>query len=262
MMNVSVNHAGIRKYSSPSVSPGSNGIVVKPQFEQRFMGIELASEGGLLEASGRLYCFDRISKKTEKSRSETFDYGTEYRGYRYFDEYEPAQIDSLVALINFLCDTYSIERRVPHPPLDFYGDRLVDFKGIIGHAMVRSDKNDPAPKKSLWERLTDECRLTRMPNPLAAKSDAPVLTDQELERLFASNVEQIRTLAVAAGSLVKGLVLELERRDTYIRLYYAEPGGHRVEYEFLSGNEELVKRLATALGIECLGESMLQVRHG
>jgi N-acetyl-anhydromuramyl-L-alanine amidase AmpD len=232
------------------------------KFEQRFIGIELASEGGLLEASGRLYCYDRISAKTVKPRSEAFDYGTEYRGYRYFDKYEAPQLDSLVSLINHLCDTYSIERRVPYPPLDFYGDRLADFKGIIGHAMVRSDKTDPAPMKSFWDRLTAECRLTRMPNPQANQSEHPVLTDDELERLFASNIHQIRTLAVAAGSVVKGLVMELERRDTYLRLYYAEHGGHRVEYEFLSGNEDLVKRLAAAFGIECLGESMLQVHHG
>jgi hypothetical protein len=237
-------------------------VAERLKFEQRFIGIELASEGGLLDAGDRLYCFDRISRKTVKPRSETFDYGTEYRGYRYFDRYEPAQIDSLVTLINHLCDTYSIKRQVPFPPLDFYGDRLADFKGIIGHAMVRSDKTDPAPMTSLWDRLTADCRLTRMPNPPISQLDTPRLTDDELERLFASNVHQIRTLSVAAGSLVKGLVMELERRDTYIRLYYAEPNGNGVEYEFLTGNEELVKRLATALGIECVGESKLQVHHG
>jgi len=232
------------------------------KFEQRFIGIELASEGALIELNGRLYCFDRISAKTEKPRAETFDYGTEYRGYRYFDKYEPPQLDSLVALINHLCDTYSIERRVPYPPLDFYGDRLVDFKGIIGHAMVRSDKTDPAPMLSFWDRLIADCRLTRMPNPQAAESEDPVLTDDELERLFVSNIEQFRTLDVAAGSLVKGLLMELERRDTYIRLFYAEPGGHRVEYEFLSGDKDLVKRLAAAFGIECRFDSVLQVHHG
>ena len=133
---------------------------------------------------------------------------------------------------------------------------------FIGHSMVRSDKTDPAPNTSFWDRLTAECRLTRMPNPPASQSDTPVLTDDELQRLYASNVEQIIALSVAAGSVVNGLIMELERRDTYIRLYYAERDGHRVEYEFLSGDEELVKRLAAALGIECLGESVLQVSHG
>ena len=39
------------------------------------MGIELASEGGLFEADGNLYSFDRISPKTLKPRPEAFDFG-------------------------------------------------------------------------------------------------------------------------------------------------------------------------------------------
>ena len=72
------------------------------QFEQRFIGIELVSEGGLIEYVGRLYCFDRISPKTVKPRDEAFDHGEPYRGYRFFDKYEPAQIDQLVLLIMYL----------------------------------------------------------------------------------------------------------------------------------------------------------------
>jgi len=56
--------------------------------------------------------------------------------------------------------------------------------------------------------------------------------------------------------------MELERRDTYIRLYYAEQGGHRVEYEFLSGKQDLVKGLATAFGFERVTDSLLQVSNG
>jgi len=42
-------------------------------FERRFVGIELASEGALIERDGALYCFDRVSPKTEKPREEAFD---------------------------------------------------------------------------------------------------------------------------------------------------------------------------------------------
>ena len=42
-------------------------------FEKRFIGIELASEGGLLESGGKLYSFDRISPKTEKPRDQACD---------------------------------------------------------------------------------------------------------------------------------------------------------------------------------------------
>ncbi|MFV1980941.1 MAG: N-acetylmuramoyl-L-alanine amidase, partial [Rhodothermia bacterium] len=33
-------------------------------FEKRFIGIEIASEGGLTESDGNLYCFDRVSPRT------------------------------------------------------------------------------------------------------------------------------------------------------------------------------------------------------
>ena len=236
--------------------------VLRMKFEQRFIGIELASEGGLTEFEGQLYCFDRISPKTKKPRAESFDHGRPYRGYRYFDKYEPDQLSSLVSLINHLCDTYTIKRQVPYPPFDYYGERLVDFKGVIGHAMVRADKSDPAPVQTFWDRIVSECRLAAVTVPPAAEPDVPQLTESELERLFESNAEQIAALSVAAGSLVKGLIMELERRDTYIRLFYAERGGHRVEYEFLTGKQDLVKGLATAFGFERVTGSLLQVSRG
>jgi hypothetical protein len=234
----------------------------KMKFEQRFIGIEIASEGGLTEFEGRLYCFDRISPKTVKPRAEVFDYGRLYRGYRYFDKYEPAQTDQLVELISHLCDTYSIERRVPYPPHDYYGERLADFKGIIGHAMVRPDKTDPAPMQTLWDRIITDCKLDRVTIPQAENPNEPSLDGEALDALFESNIAQIANMSVAAGSSVKGLIMELGRRDTHIRLTAAEAGGHKVKYELVTGSGQLVKRIATALGFERVAESLLQVRNG
>ena len=39
------------------------------KFEQRFIGIELASEGGLIEANGNLYSFDRVSTRSAATRA-------------------------------------------------------------------------------------------------------------------------------------------------------------------------------------------------
>jgi len=232
------------------------------KFEQRFIGIELASEGGLTEFNGKLYCYDRISPKTVKPRDDAFDHIELYRGYQYFDKYEPNQIDLLVQLVDYLCDTFSIERQVPYPPLDYYGERLADFKGIIGHAMVRRDKSDPAPMPSLWDRIITDCKLTPISIPKAAPPELIHFDERELDHLFAANIEQIRKMAVSAGSLVKGLIMELERRDIYIRLYGAAVGGHKVEYKMVIGKPGLVKRLATALGMEHVSPSVLQVSHG
>ena len=122
-------------------------------FEKRFIGIEIASEGGLIESGGKLYCFDRVSPRTEKGRVGTFDFGKMYRSYRYYDQYEPAQVDSLLGLIDQLCTQFNIERKVPPNPLDFHGEELREFKGIIGHTMVRVDKTDPLPDISLWNQI-------------------------------------------------------------------------------------------------------------
>ncbi len=135
----------------------------KLAFEKRFIGIEIASEGALIEHDGQLYCFDRVSERTRKARAEAFDFGRDYRGYRYFDRYEEAQVVALVELINELCDRFSIARRVPERFLDFYGDTLAGFEGIIGHTMVRKDKTDPLPDRAFWERVVGGCRLTQVP---------------------------------------------------------------------------------------------------
>jgi hypothetical protein len=234
----------------------------KIKFERRFIGIELASEGGLLESDGRLYSFDRISPKTAKPLGAAFDYGSPYRGYRYFDKYQPAQLDSLIQLIDHLLDRFAIERRLPAKVFDYYGERLANFTGIIGHAMVRHDKCDPAPVAALWQRITDECGVWPVAVNDPARPGRPVMSEQQAAELFQHNAAQIDQLYVPAGSMVKGLIMELERRDTYIRLDNPAPGGRMVEYHIVQGVKSLVERIGRALGFKAVTESLLQVPNG
>lgn len=243
-------------------------------FEKRFIGIELASEGGLLEKNGKYYCFDRISSRTEKPAEEVFDAGSDYRGYRYFDRYEPEQIDSLVELINYLCDEFDIPRNVRADSTKYYGRELADFEGIIGHTMVRKDKSDPAPDPELWQRLKDGCNLVVTDEDEEVEPNKPAdeqpqeekerLSEQEIDDLFSQNVKELNKMDVAAGSMVKGLIMELERKDrnTYIRLRDAEKNGHVIHYDFVEGDRSLIKRLCTALGFKEATDSKLEVRHG
>lgn len=241
----------------------------KIAFEKRFIGIELASEGGLLEEDGKFYCFDRISSRTEKPEEEVFDAGSDYRGYRYFDKYEPEQLDALVELVNHLCDEFDIPRRVQSDSTKYYGEKLKNFEGIIGHVMVRKDKSDPAPVPELWERLTNECNLVTVDIDEEVEDDEQTATDetmsdQEIDELFDHNIRKLNKMDVAAGSMVKGLIMELERgdRDTYIRLREAEPDGHKIHYDFIEGDKSLVKRIGNALGFKKITEDLLEVRHG
>lgn len=260
-------------------------------FEKRFIGIEIASEGGLIESGGWLYCFDRVSDRTRKAREGTFDHGEPYRGYRYFDQYEKEQVDALVRLVDELCERFPIPRQVPSRFFDYYGEALARFEGIIGHTMVRTDKSDPLPDRALWDRIVADCRVV----PVDVDADGTVRTatlstattatteavpatrsasdavsfhvpldTRDVEVLFESNVQEIHRMSVAAGSMVKGLIMELERagRNTFIRLHGAAAGGHTVDYEFLQGDRSLVGRIGRALGFALVTDTRLEVRHG
>lgn len=234
-------------------------------FEKRFIGIELASEGALLEKDGKFYKFDHISPANEKPFEEVFDAGENYRGYRYFDRYQPEQLATLTELVNHLCDRFEIPRMMLANPLQYYGEKIKNFKGIIGHVNVRKDKTDPAPMPELWETLKRACNLT----VVGIKTDPPKkeiskkMTDKEIKELFDHNIEEINKMNISAGSMVKGLIMELERedRDTYIKLRDAESGGHTIFYDFVEGDKELIRKIADALGFKQVTQTKLEVHH-
>ncbi len=228
----------------------------KIAFEKRFIGIEIASEGGLIEHENKLYFFDTVSPRTLKQdKEDVFDFGSNYRGYRYFDKYQEAQIDSLTELINHLCDTYTVPRQFPQNPLTFHGERLKSFNGIIGHTMVRKDKTDPIPDNNLWTTLQTICN--------AEERKIQEMTDEDIDALFEHNVQEINKMNIAAGSMIKGLIMELQRdnRDTYIKLRDAVPNGHLVNYDFVKGDPNLVFRIGNALGLKKVTNDTLEVRN-
>lgn len=227
--------------------------------EKRFIGIELASEGGLIESDGNLYCFDKVSPKTYKSRGEALDFGSNYRGYRYYDKYELPQVDSLILLLHDLIGRYHIEKIVPADKLAFYGKKLKNFNGIIGHAMVRKDKSDPAPDMGLWKRVVLECGLNEfnlndIPGIIAAKK----LTWEDIEKLYNENIQEVNKLDTGSGSIIKQMLLELETNKTFIKLNNAVQNGHSVNYEFLEGNKDLVYAFGNYLGLIKITENKIE----
>ena len=88
------------------------------------------------------------------------------------------------------------------------------------------------------------------------------MTSEDIDKLFEHNVQQINVMNIVAGSMVKGLIMELERgdRNTYIKLENPTPGGHTVDYTFIEGDKTLVGRIARALGFQTVTDSRLEVR--
>ena len=130
---------------------GTSGAV-----DKRSIGIEIASEGGLIQRDGNLYCFDKVSDRT-LFLGEYYDHGMPWRGYRFFDAYSDAQIEAVIKLINVLCTQYRIPRQTSANHFDA-DDCYRGFTGILGHHHLRPDKSDIHPGLP-WQRVIDECKL-------------------------------------------------------------------------------------------------------
>jgi hypothetical protein len=233
-------------------------------FEKRFIGIEISSEGGLMEYRDHLYAFEKVSPLTRKLKEEALECDTPYRGYQWFDRYETAQLASVARLVDELCARFAIPRVYPEKPFLYYGNALASFEGVIGHAMVRADKSDPAPDPRLWQTLRDVAGLTPVPGSpsrMATRAATP-LTERRLDLLAFFNASVLADMDVAAGSLVKTLLKELERRDVYLRLDDAGPDGHVVKYTVVQGDAGEVARLGQALGFKTVSDRFLEVRRG
>lgn len=145
--------------------------------EKRSIGIELGSEGPLIpvpNGTGATTIFwnpktGRYLPATDRIVDLGFDWrtftvrGTTYKG-RFFDEYNPAQVDSCIALVRHLLDKFpTIPRQCPADPTTFDASWR-GFKGVLSHSHVRSDKTDIHPKFP-WDRLIEECGLTPVSRP-------------------------------------------------------------------------------------------------
>ena len=130
---------------------GSGGAV-----DKRSIGIEIASEGGLTQRKGVLYCYDKVSERTRFTQ-DYYEHQEPWRGYHFFDAYADAQAAAVADLINLLCDKFKIPRKTPANHFDA-DDAYRSFEGIIGHHHVRPDKSDIHPGFQ-WQRTIDECRL-------------------------------------------------------------------------------------------------------
>lgn len=98
---------------------------------------------------------------------------------------------------------------------------------------------------------------------VAETSGTPAgLSQDEKDELFENNVNEINKMNISAGSLIKDLIMELERdnRNTYIKLHDAVPDGHVVHYTLATGDQNLVTNIAHALGFKNVTGELLEVQ--
>lgn len=238
------------------------GAEARMAFEKRFIGIELTSEGGLIEEHGELYAYEHVSSYTIKPRAQAFDAVAPYRGFRWFARYEDDQLESLGRLVGELCNRFPIPRVYPEKPFLYYGNGLASFEGVIGHAMVRADKSDPAPDPRLWRALEQIAGLkpVRVVPSAGATATARPLSAGELSDLYSRNARRLNELETGAGSLVKNLLMELARRQVFLKLDTPAPGDHAIPYHVAQGDSGEVARVARALGFKSVTSEVLEVQ--
>jgi N-acetyl-anhydromuramyl-L-alanine amidase AmpD len=125
------------------------------RIEQRSIGIELASEGGLIEQDGKLWAFAGPSQggkllgnaDTLLGAGRVLKLTAPYRGFTWFDSYDEPQVTAAIALVDDLCTRFSVPRVLPVAVSQPSGDfrPYFAFEGVVHHAMMRKDKSDLHP---------------------------------------------------------------------------------------------------------------------
>ncbi|MCU1286776.1 MAG: hypothetical protein JWO13_3126 [Acidobacteriales bacterium] len=135
------------------------GLKIGPKgvMDKRSIGIEIASEGALLERGGKYYAFGRMAEQTQFA-GPRFDNKTVWRDYRYFAEYTPQAIDSVCQLVDKLLTQFSIARQTPASRLDCNLAGYRNYKGVLTHCQLRADKTDCHPGFA-WDQLIASCKL-------------------------------------------------------------------------------------------------------
>lgn len=118
-----------------------------PEMDARSIGIELASEGALTRVNEWLYAFDGQKKlyHVVDDKGKFYDHGEPWRGYQYFDAYDDPQVEATIKLCDYLIEKFEIPRLMPIDHLTEARSKYWNFKGILGHHHVRSDKTDMHP---------------------------------------------------------------------------------------------------------------------
>lgn len=113
------------------------------------IGIEICNWGQLKLVNGKYMNYvDR-----EVPKNEVIELATPYKGYKYWQTYTDAQIQSTKNLLLYLCEKFNISKAYNEDIWDISKRALKGESGIYTHNSVRKDKVDVYPHPKLIEML-------------------------------------------------------------------------------------------------------------
>jgi len=112
--------------------------------EKKSIQIELCNYGWLVNHEDKLY--RQVNDKLYEFDGEHIKYNEKHRGYLYFEKYTVNQIDSLIYLLDYLSNKFSIEIKDVEK---FWWYNKISKKTLISHTTVRKDKSDIHPQPDL-----------------------------------------------------------------------------------------------------------------
>jgi N-acetyl-anhydromuramyl-L-alanine amidase AmpD len=116
--------------------------------DMRSIGIEIANFGPLKKSANQLNAWPGDFTRKFCNLTETDRYIQQsYRNFEYFAKYPDVQMNSVVALVNYLCARFQIPKQLAPAEKRFLCDPAFygNFTGIATHANFRQDKWDIGP---------------------------------------------------------------------------------------------------------------------
>jgi N-acetyl-anhydromuramyl-L-alanine amidase AmpD len=138
---------------------GTNGAL-----DKKSIGIEIFCFGPLKKVGDKYYAWPN-NWKAEVPAEEVYELETPFKGFKYYQAYTDAQLDTLEKLLAYLIENYNIPVQKDFGMSWFeYMPELISNKtaGLWTHVNCRKDKFDSYPDHRLLELLN---RLAKKYNP-------------------------------------------------------------------------------------------------
>lgn len=127
---------------------GVHGLPFK-NLDKISIGIEICNWGQLVLKDGKFYNY--VNKEVSADKVCTLD--TPYKGYKYFEDYTDAQIESVKQLLTLWKERYNIPINYNEDIWGITKRALNGEAGVFTHNSVRPDKIDVYPNPKLIEML-------------------------------------------------------------------------------------------------------------